>query len=158
MRRLARHLFTLCSAVSLLLFVAAWPMWARSVFRTDYVGLSDSVWHGIQLRSGHATIGFGVDPRIRPPVRWHHSSQPIQGARPWFGTPVFSGGPFGVIVLVPYWVVLTLTAACPTAWLVRRRRRRLARGLCPTCGYDLRAHAPGERCPECGTPAISRAV
>lgn len=24
--------------------------------------------------------------------------------------------------------------------------------LCPICSYDLRAHAPGDKCPECGTP------
>ena len=22
----------------------------------------------------------------------------------------------------------------------------------PTCSYDLRSHAPGDKCPECGTP------
>jgi hypothetical protein len=32
--------------------------------------------------------------------------------------------------------------------------------LCPTCRYDLRAHAPGQSCPECNTPipALSRPV
>ena len=65
---------------------------------------------------------------------------------------VISGGGFEVSV----WPLAALTAVLPAAWLVRRRgaatARRAARGLCATCGYDLRA-TPG-KCPECGaTPA-----
>jgi hypothetical protein len=54
--------------------------------------------------------------------------------------------------MVPYWFLVLLTAIVPATWAGRRLGRRLrahrfsTRGLCPACGYDLRA-TPG-RCPE----------
>jgi hypothetical protein len=57
---------------------------------------------------------------------------------------------------MPHWFLATLLALCPSAWLIRtlRRHRQKLHGLCPACGYDLRATP--ERCPECGaTSAIT---
>ena len=58
-------------------------------------------------------------------------------------------------VSVPYWFAVMLLAAAPASRAVFeiRRFRRARAGLCPRCGYDLRA-TPG-RCPECGTIAAT---
>jgi hypothetical protein len=57
------------------------------------------------------------------------------------------------LVGIPYWSLVVCTAVPPLVGLARtwRRTRRRRAGLCAECGYDLRAHAKGERCPECGT-------
>ena len=70
-------------------------------------------------------------------------------------TPDFSGvSPLGT---VPYWLLLIAAAIVPIARLHRLRaaREAVARGLCPCCGYDLRATP--DRCLECGT-AVKRAA
>jgi hypothetical protein len=56
-------------------------------------------------------------------------------------------------MIVPWWCLCVAFAAAPAAWVLRiphrRRQRRLRLGLCPGCGYDLRASP--DRCPKCGT-------
>ena len=52
-------------------------------------------------------------------------------------------------VTLPLWLLTALSATIPAIRLVRRMWRTHAAGLCPTCGYDLRASP--NKCPECGS-------
>src|SRR2546421_4991617 len=57
-----------------------------------------------------------------------------------------------VEIALPLWLA-SLLLCLPSLISVfgcLKRRRRLRRGLCPTCGYDLRQSK--STCPECGTP------
>jgi hypothetical protein len=56
----------------------------------------------------------------------------------------------------PDWFLALIFAALPLVmlrrwWIAQTRIRRVKRGLCVACGYDLRGTL--ERCPECGATA-----
>lgn len=116
----------------------------------ERLGPSNEPPHGPD-RSAWNRIGFWSQAGERddlldhpPPPGWH---APIWFR--WVGLPTDRAVVFRAVG-VPVWLPVLVTAVLP-AWRferARRVRRRLARGHCPACGYDLRASP--ERCPECG--------
>jgi hypothetical protein len=167
-----RRLLNLLTFLSLLLCVAVAALWVRShwvgdelvresdgwrrVLRSGCGGVHVSCWYAGHMRQ--RTLHERVDPPAYPIV-----AQPAETMLERFGFEVYFGGrlPAGWYmsspprwsITLPYWAVSLATAAMPLTALVSvaLRRGRSMRGLCPSCGYDLRATP--DRCPECGTPA-----
>lgn len=54
-------------------------------------------------------------------------------------------------VVIPLWFPMVLSLGCGILAYRWGRTRCFPAGNCQTCGYDLRAHVPGDKCPECGT-------
>ncbi len=54
---------------------------------------------------------------------------------------------------IPYYALISVPALVVMLHLLslRRAAKRRTNGLCPICRYNLRAHHPGDKCPECGT-------
>jgi hypothetical protein len=193
MRRLARHLFTLCSAVSLLLCVGtcvfSWRGY-RSVdeLQVGYVWYAQSGDYDARrfvMSSYTHTMAFALhryDARTSfqrqmsggvPSFRKDHPSgtrfEVKRGVSMWPRLASEMG--FGAVhedhngsglhwgywkLSVRPWLPVILLAVAPILWVRNQLRVFRARhanriGLCPTCGYDLRASP--DRCPECGTPA-----
>ena len=179
MRPLARRLFTLCSAASLLLCVAVCVLWARS-YANGPINAGHRTWRPTASGVDVAFAGAAV---VRGRLVFGSSTRPLPGARlaplaQWVwgrdgfmldtvadrvdrrgraGFDCYHMGPAGGAVsgwfgIVPCWFIVLVTGVAPAAWLATRgrraARRRLLAGLCPACGYDLRASP--ERCPECG--------
>ena len=162
-----RRLLNLLTALSLLLCVAVCVLWVRSYRVADsFVTSRNLAVSGLGklalLRSygtegDNASAGRGLG-RYNPDNLNVEIGVLFQGSREWAvgdAWVLLNGDRAGgrVLVVVPDWVVVLLTAPAPAAWAARwyRRRRRRSAGLCASCGYDLRA-TPG-RCPECGASA-----
>jgi hypothetical protein len=175
MRRVLRHPFT---SVSLLLCAAVCVLWVRSYAHADEARHIKGPRITL-LRSSCGTLlfsqqrwtwnwnwdeglGFRLDGKADSNFDWARR----------FGCTLSDFGVFWVgdnnsrqryyddgaresiaVLVVPHWAVAAVTLVLPVGTLVHvmRRRRRASGRLCQRCGYDLRAHSAGDRCPECGT-------
>ena len=163
-----RRLLNLLTVLSLLLCVATVALWVRSYFISDLFQWSRPSWGGFvetadgefrlellsqadgtadRLYSGcahrtHEVDGSGVFPDRIPGERLH-----------------FRGGGFALVtgmrwgqyhhaLFLPAWFLATALAA-PVVVRLMTRENGQRQGLCPCCGYDLRATP--DRCPECGS-------
>ena len=121
-----RRLFTFLSALSLLLCVAVCVLWVASYEQERQIVLADAPDADVSVVANGGELGLTLG------------------------------------VIVPLWAVATMAAAIPACWVgwyISRRfrgRPNNVRGLCPSCGYDLRATP--DRCPECGRACVTGKV
>jgi hypothetical protein len=148
---LRRRLFDFLTILSLLLCLAIAALYVRaftcrdeihtSIFRHDCI-IASFPHHVHVILAAHASI------RAYDTSLTHGLGQ--YPSRSKYLQPRLSSTGLYWEISVPFWLPLLFAGALPvwfasTTWQWRRRARL---GLCPHCGYDLRA-TPG-RCPECG--------
>lgn len=181
MRRHARHLFTLCAAVSLVLCVAVCVLWVRSYWSEgDQLTLwGRDPWAlaraGPSLtfasKSGHTHWSVNQHLILFPSTSVVENSD---GRIVMAATTSFQGialatcscghaGLSGKLngrrvwhIMLPFRALAGSTALPPSLWVCRRlfRFRRERLGHCAVCGYDLRATP--DLCPECGADGTRR--
>jgi hypothetical protein len=99
---------------------------------------------GFQCRSSRSTATIGVGGKPEAIEMELGLTNMGRMSLPWSSHTCFLGFP-AILLAIPF--------AVPLLYQLRARRRRLkalASALCPQCSYDLRAHQPGQKCPECG--------
>jgi hypothetical protein len=144
-------------------------MWTWGYAPPDKTGLKL-----LSLFNGHVKLGlfYDMDKGGYPTTSPSHISRPAKAVlseepfdpatrRGDYGvywsprTPIpFTAGSTYRLIQISLWPIaalFALFAAPAAAWRLygaRQRARRRRRGLCPSCGYDLRGTP--DRCPECG--------
>jgi hypothetical protein len=174
-RRISRYCFTILAAMSLAVCVAICLLWARSYWEMDEVTAHRGGRHTM-LNSSYGQIGlfvaqypyllssrdFTLD--IYHPVdlddRYVMQGSRAKGGFVFTWNPPDAAGNQYRNLLVPHWSLAAAALVLPLVWTRKRWMERARRkpGHCAECGYDLRAHKPGERCPECGAENLSSDV
>ena len=174
-RPVRRRLLNFLTALSLLLCMAACVLWVRSYFLTDAFGFGRATdgaaaptlsVYAAGLARGRVVLVLvhGLPPELTPQYAgaFYRRDPPIDLDRERPFPSMWNRLGFFLLewpeqgVILPLWTLGIVTAVLPScraaAFARAGKRRRM--GLCPRCGYDLRA-TPG-RCPECGTVVEAR--
>jgi len=152
----------------LLLAVTVVNLWIRSYLVADRFRVAVDtrlVGGAVEIFSSRGSLGlslefrFDQEDRRTSLFRFFHSSglphEPSGARTKWTAAGwlrfVCVPNANGIVLRVPHWFILLLSVLMFTRGFRRNRllRHRRRRGLCLTCGYDLRGST--ERCPECGT-------
>jgi hypothetical protein len=176
MRR--RKLFTLAAGVSAVLCVGVCVLWVRSYWVSDNwvrdvpagrIGMGSErgriVWRHVSYLRGtrvvfNAPVGYQTVPVTATgvgssptPASWSFARSRMFFEHAVGRPPAVSGLVDVEDFAVPLWAPVLTASVLPAIWLLLRMagRMRAAAGLCPACGYDLRATP--DRCPECGRMA-----
>ena len=135
---MARRLFAVASALSMLVLAASPFLWLS-------IGLRGQHWIYVYETRGDNGV-----------VTQHNLDLTLSSgvAFSWYAND-YNDWSYRQVT-APCWAIAAAAIPLPTIWLERRRKKVRAEmlGLCPKCGYDLRASP--ERCPECGTPVPAR--
>jgi hypothetical protein len=156
MRRL---LFHILSTFSLLLCLTSIVFWYRSHHIThDSLKIADS----INIRTTSPRYWIVTHPNNLTLCRqvgknWDHPLKEFKFVGLKFGG-LYGQGSMLWNLIIPFWMLTSLFALLPLCEVPRLIRFltksvRSTRGLCLSCGYDLRASP--SRCPECGQATSS---
>jgi hypothetical protein len=163
----------LASALSLLLCLATVVLWVRSYYRVECVVLNDRNDLRTMPFGGWFDRGAFIIIQSRPHggfiehLGWgSYSGANADDARGFLHGILYyahARGDFGFmwgsyvnnhgggysVVALPLWMLVCLFGIIPAIAIVRQcRKRPPIVGMCPHCGYDVRATP--NRCPECG--------
>jgi hypothetical protein len=145
-----RRLFTVASALSLLLCMATVALWAKSDVSYGHIqngGLQIEIsngWVSLKYETIQQALRRRVPPRVLKNLVWD------QHIYPFPKTVLLTCSPWALRLrcAVPA-VALSLLPMMSGARRLCHRRKSESTDICRSCGYDLRASK--ERCPECGT-------